>query len=265
MPLSLPPPDKRQRLRSPLVLVVVQIRHEEIVDLGSGRAMLDVHGVLGCPSGRYPRSEQAIEQAANVQVGPGMLPVATQTQRKSWRLRSSEGAWTISLMPEYFSLETTAYTTWGGDFLPRFAELLAAVARSIDPATQQRIGVRYVDRTTDPHVDTPQEWKDYIAPEFLGPLLHARLGPAALATQQQIDIDAGDEVRSSIRHGYFADPVRANALTYLLDFDVYRETIRTFDKEDILDALDSFNLLTLQLFQQAATDRLLDHLGRSQS
>jgi len=265
MPLSLTSPDKRQLLRSPLVLVVAQVRHEEIVDLGSGRAMLEVHGALGGPSGRYPRSEQAIEQATNAQLGPGMLPMAMQTQRKGWRLRSSDGAWTISLMPEYFSLETTAYMTWGGDLRPRFAELLAAVARSIDPATQQRIGVRYVDRITDPHVDTPQEWKGYIAPEFLGPLLHARLGPAALATQQQIDIDAGDEVRSSIRHGYFADPVRANALTYLLDFDVYRETIRTFDKEDILDTLDAFNLLALQLFQQAVTDRLLDHLGRSQS
>jgi uncharacterized protein (TIGR04255 family) len=227
--------------------------------------MLEIHMALGGSAGRYPRSEQATEQATNIQVAPGLLPTATQTQRKGWRLRSSDGAWTISLMPEFFSLETTAYTTWSEDFHPRLAELLDAVTRSVDPATQQRIGLRYVDRIVDPAVRAPQEWEGYIAPEFLGPLLHPRIGPAALATQQQIDIEVGDEVRSSIRHGYFADPTRANALTYLLDFDVYRETISAFDPEDIVGVLDAFNLLSLQLFQQAVTMRLLEHLGRSES
>lgn len=263
MPLNLPVPDKRQLKRSPLVLVVAQIRHEEIIDLGTGRAMLEIHKALGGSSGRYPRSEQATEQATNIQVAPGVLPRATQTQRKGWRLRSSDGAWTISLMPEFFSLETTAYATWIDDFRPRFTELVDAVDHSIDPATQQRIGLRFVDRIIDPVVSAPQGWEGYIAPEFLGPLLHPHLGPAALATQQQIDLDAGNDVRSSIRHGYFTDPTRENALTYLLDFDVYREEIRAFDKDDIMSSLDAFNLLSLQLFQQAVTSRLLDELGRS--
>jgi uncharacterized protein (TIGR04255 family) len=265
MPLHLPPPDQRQLKRPPLVLVVAQIRHEEIADLGNGRAMLEIYKALGGAAGRYPRSEQATEQATNVQVVPGLAPTATQTQRKGWRLRSADNAWTISLMPEFFSLETTAYTTWSDDFRPRFVELLDAVTYSLDPATQQRIGLRYIDRITDPAVRSPQEWEGYIAPEFLGPLLHPRLGPVALATQQQIDLTADDDMRSSIRHGYFVDPLRENALTYLLDFDVYRETIRAFDKDDILSALDVLNLIALQLFQQAVTGRLLDHLGRSES
>jgi uncharacterized protein (TIGR04255 family) len=265
MPLNLPPPDKRQLKRSPLVLVVAQVRHEEITDLGTGRAMLEIHKALGGPSGLYPRSEQATEQATNIQVMPGLVPTALQTQRKGWRLRSADGAWIISLMPEFFSLETTAYTTWGGDFRPRFSTLLDAVTSAIKPATQQRIGLRYIDRISDPVVQSPQEWRDYIAPEFLGPLLHPLLGPAALATHQQIDLEAGDDMHSSIRHGFFADPSRANALTYLLDFDVYQEVIRAFDKESIMAALDGLNLLALQLFQQAVTERLLDHLGRSES
>lgn len=263
MPLNLPSPDKRQLERPPLVLAVAQIRHEEIADLANGRALLEVQRALGGSRGRYPRSEQATEQATNLQIAPGLAPATVQTQRKGWRLRSNDGAWTISLMPEFFSLETTAYTTWSDDFRPRFAELLDAVAQALDPATQQRIGLRYVDRIVDPQVRAPQEWEGYITPEFLGPLLHPRLGPAALATQQQIDLEVDDSTRSSIRHGYFADPTRANALTYLLDFDVYREEIRAFDTEEIMDTVDAFNLLSLQLFQQAVTERLLDHLGRS--
>lgn len=262
MSLNLPVPDKRQLKRSPLVLVVAQIRHEEVVDLSTGRAMLEIHKALGGLSGRYPRSEQATEQATNIQIGPGLLPTTIQTQRKGWRLRSGDGAWTISLMPEFFTLETVAYTSWSDDFRPRMVELINAVSRYLDPATQQRIGLRYVDRIVDPAVQSPQEWEGYIAPEFLGPLLHPHIGSTALATQQQIDIQASDEIRSSIRHGYFVDPTQSNCLTYLLDFDVYRETIRVFDPEDIINTLDTFNYLSLQLFQQVVTARLLDHLGR---
>ena len=60
-----------------------------------------------------------------------------------------------------------------------------------------------------------------------------------------------------VRHGFFRDDVWAEAPTYLLDFDVYRQGIQAFDIEEIKEATDVFNELALQLFQQSVTEKML--------
>lgn len=261
MPLNLPPPDKTQLPRSPLALVVCQVQFEETLQVSDSRFGLNVHEALGARKGSYPRLNARHGQAFNVQLGPGGFQPSITPQQNGWQLSSEDGLWVVAFMPSYVALETTRYTTWGGDFRPRLAQLLEVTSKHISPATEQRLGLRYVDHITEPVVNTPQEWQGYISTELLGPILHPGIGPAVVASQQQVELDLGDDVRSILRHGFLSDPARDGALGYALDFDISRAGVRAFDVEDILGAVDYFNLTALQLFQQAITPKMLSYLA----
>jgi uncharacterized protein (TIGR04255 family) len=163
-------------------------------------------------------------------------------------------------MPDNVTLETSAYTTWSDEFEPRLNRVLDATAQHVAPIIEQRLGLRYVDRMTEPTVTVTSEWRDYISPNFLGPVLDEYIGVAVRATQQQIDLDLGDSMTASIRHGLFAEPNRDGALTYLLDVDVYRETGQQFDVAGIKAALGIFHERSLQIFQRVVTPKMIDFL-----
>jgi uncharacterized protein (TIGR04255 family) len=229
------------------------VRFEETLAISDSKLMLAIHERLGGRTGRYPKVEAVKGLRVDFQInvaGSGQLP--SEAPYSGWRL-SSEDGWTVSIMPDHVALETTRYTTWDADFRVRLAELIDAVQAEIEPGTEQRLGLRYIDRITDPPVDSPVEWRGYIAAELLGPVLHEALGPAVKTTQQQVVLDFGSGVQCLFRHGFFADPNLEGRLTYLLDFDVFRADIQQFDPDGIKAAADQFNKLSLQLFQQATT------------
>ncbi len=164
-------------------------------------------------------------------------------------------------MPDAVALETTHYKTWDGDFHDRWKRVLDAISKGVSPATEQRLGLRYINQVVHPPVSIPSQWDQYIVPELLGAVLHNHLGPRIAAAQQQLDIDCGDDVKCSLRHG-FADPRRgAGSFSYLIDIDVYRDTIREFDTDDIELAVAAFNDRAVQIFRQCITDHLYEILS----
>ncbi len=254
--MRLPEPDRTPLARSPLQLVVCQVRFEETLAVSDPKLMFAIHERLGGRTGRYPKLEAVKGSRLDVQIsvtGASLLP--SESPYSGWRL-SSEDGWTVSVMPDHFALETTSYTTWDGDFQSRFAELTDAVQSEIGPATEQRLGLRYIDRVSEPPVETAAGWRGYIADEFLGPVLHNVLGSAIKTTQQQVVLDLGEGAQCLLRHGFFADQNQEGRLTYLLDFDVFRSVLQPFDADGIKAAAGQFNELSLQLFQQATTPEL---------
>ncbi len=261
MSLNLPPPDKTQLPRPPLELAVCQVRFEETHRVSDHRFGLDIHKALDGRNGLYPHIQSRHGQSMNLQVGPGGLSPSVTPLQAGWQMSSEDESWSVVFMPSSVSLETTKYTTWSADFKPRLAELLRVASRFIDPATEQRLGLRYVDRITEPIVSAPQQWHDYIAPELLGVILHPGIGSAVMAAQQQVQLDLGNDIHSILRHGFVPDPARETALNYALDFDIYREGMRAFDVKDIMEAADGFHQLALQLFQQAIPPKMLAYLA----
>lgn len=256
MSMKLPEPDRTPLARSPLQLVVCQVRFEETLGVSDPKLMLAIHRRLGGRSGLYPKVEAVKGLRLDVQVNvAGSGQMSSESSYSGWRL-SSEDGWTVSIMPDHVALETTRYSTWGEDFRPRLGELIDAVQAEIEPATEQRLGLRYIDRITEPRVDSPADWQGLIATELLGPALHPSLGPAVRTTQQQVILDLGEGVQCLLRHGFFPDPNQEGRLTYLLDFDVFRGDLQQFDPESVKSAADQFNVLSLQLFQQATTEDL---------
>ena len=259
MSLSLPAPDKRQLARSPLALVVCQVQFEELAAATDARLAVRFSQALGGRTGPYPRLEPVSIQTINVVGGPAGMQ-STAQPRQGWRLQSSDGYWTVVLMPDHVALETSRYTTWSDDFQKRIADVLDATGRLIEPAIEQRLGLRYVNRVTEPAVKAPAEWRDYVASSFLGPVLDETLGGAVQAAQQQLDLSLDDSVSCNVRHGFFSDPARRGAPTYLIDIDVYRATGQPFDLPGIKQTLATFNERVLQVFQVVVTPQLVEFL-----
>jgi uncharacterized protein (TIGR04255 family) len=181
-----------------------------------------------------------------------------ETKTSGWRFASADGAWVITLMPDNFSLETSAYTTWTDDFAPRLSALIDAVAAHVEPTFEQRIGLRYVDRIDELGLTELETWKRYLRPEVLGLVLHPELGPGVRSYQQQLAIELAEGVMAGLRHGPVVEP--GGVVDYQLDYDIFRQGGRAFDAAAIKAAAAQFNMYALQLFQATVSDELLEEL-----
>lgn len=255
MPLPLPAPDRTRLARSPLELVVCQLRFETRAQVAEAPIALAIHEALGGAAGRYPRLE-ALGQAVNVIVGPGAPPAVSQQTVSGWRYQSGDGSWIVSVAPDNVSLETTGYTEWE-DFSQRMRELLDVTASHIAPGIEQRLGLRYIDRITEVDASSPAEWRPYIAPELLGLVLHEQLGAAVKTARQQLVLDLGDGYSCNVGHGFVPENNRHN---YLLDFDLFREGGRPFSADNVSEALEILHDDAGKLFQALITSDLYEFL-----
>jgi uncharacterized protein (TIGR04255 family) len=192
------------------------------------------------------------------QSGPAGAP--SEIAFSGWRMTSADG-WIVTIMPDSAALETSRYTTWDDDFRPRLRNLIEAVASRIGPAVEQRLGLRYVDRVTQPRVTSTDEWREYIAEPFLGPIMHPTVGPLVKNSQQQTGLALDDGINALVRTGFAVDDDPDGGLSYLLDFDVFRGDVRAFDAEDIMSGAETLHDVNVRLFQQAVKPKLLEALS----
>jgi len=257
MTLSLDDPDRTLLPRSPLEMVVFQVRFERQVVVGDNRIVKPFQEALGGTDGPFPDVGEVTSGEVNVALTPGGPGSFSESQTKGWRFSSGQTLAAV-LMPDHMTLETNAYTTWE-DFSELLGRVIDAVAEVIKPAIEQRIGLRYVDRIQELNLRSPAEWAPYIRSELMGPVLHDELGPAIRQAHQALLIDLGEGASCGLRHGPVDDQSR-NTVDYVLDYDIFRESGRPFDAEAIKETADRFNTLVLQLFQATITDELLDYL-----
>jgi uncharacterized protein (TIGR04255 family) len=256
MALDLPDPDRAQLPRSPLELVVCQIRFDRQIANSDGKVARAFGEML---VQKYPDFAQ-ISDVAGAEVSFGLAPGVSQVNQNplnGWRFGSSDTLAAL-LMPDHVSLETSAYTCWE-DFSPRLSHLVDCTAEIVDPALEQRLGMRYVDRITEPRLTNAPAWAKYIRPELLGPILHPAFGPHVQATQQQVVLSLDAETNCGLRHGLLGNP-ESGTVDYVLDYDLYREGGRPFDADNIKQVLETFHTAALQLFQASITEDLLELL-----
>ena len=203
--------------------------------------------------------DEAAGFALNIMGGPAGVSTAFDQQR-GWNFRSADGAWTVVLMPEFFALETRAYTDWM-NFSSRLDELVRLVESALEPSVEQRLGLRFIDRVKDPVIRSSDGWKGWIDDRLLGPVLHNAFGPAIKAVQQVLQLDGGDDMEVLLRHGCLLegspdDPV----WHYLLDQDCSRSGGRAFSPDDIRDGAERLHTVALAVFQAAVTQKLFEHM-----
>lgn len=184
--LQLQAPRTERLERSPLELVVCQVRHERNLAVADAKRALAVHAGL---EELYPSIDEAANMALNILGGPAGVSTAADPQR-GWNVHSTDGNWTVVLMPEFFALETRGYVDWD-DFAARLTTLVGLVDEVLEPSLEQRLGLRLIDRITDPRILTPTAWKGWIDDHLLGPVLHEAFGPAIKSIQQVVQLDGG--------------------------------------------------------------------------
>jgi uncharacterized protein (TIGR04255 family) len=257
MALSLPEPKTIQLEHAPLELVVCQVKHElNMAVADAGRAL----SIAEALSHAYPRVEVHEQKEVNLIAFPGGL-TPTGSEQRGWRFRSQDEAWTVALLPEYFALECTGYTSWT-EFRTRFEELTDAIDKHLRPAMQTRVGLRYIDKISYPRITDPAKWQGLIRDSLLGPLLHPSLGPTVTGAQGVFQMDAGN-ARVLLRHGIQKGP--EDIWPYLLDTDCFVELVKRFDADALMKQVRDLHTLALQIFQAAVTEELFQTLSGSGS
>jgi uncharacterized protein (TIGR04255 family) len=257
MPLDLVPGEHHQLPGSPLALVVCQIRFDATPTASDSATILAIHDSLGGKEGKYPLLERAQAVPQLLPQVPEM-PMAISQTPSGWRYRSQDGSWIVGIFPDSVSLETTTgYTSWTEDFRTRLADLVSTVSKHIAPAMVHRVGLRYIDQISRPEIEAPSGWAPYISREILGPLLHPAFGEAITGAQQQLDIEIGEGIRCALRHGLSHNQATTGPLAYILDTDVFRDDIRRYDSDQILEDADRFHNVALDLFQAVVTPELM--------
>ena len=257
--LQLTEPSTERLERSPLELVVCQVRHERNLAVGDAKRAPEVYNGLGGRGGKYPDFDEAAGAALNITRGPAGVATTTDQQR-GWNCRSADGAWTVVLMPDFFALETRAYTDWT-DFSARLDELVRMVEAALEPSLEQRLGLRFIDRIKDPAVRSPGGWEGWIDDRLLGPVLHSAFGPAIKAVQQVLQLDGGDDMEVLLRHGCALEGSAEEPVWhYLLDHDCSRSGGRAFSADEIHDGAERLHVLARAVFQAAVTRKLFAHL-----
>lgn len=262
--LYLPDPQTERLARSPLKLVVCQVRFPETLAAAETRVGLALQEALGGRAQWRLESVKPPTIAISASIGGGVPSAqAAEISGSGWRLLSPDGQWTVTLMPGSVAIETTRYQSWD-DFLSRLTGLLNAVQNILHPEAEERLGLRYINRIEDPRVDSPVDWQRWIRVELLGLINHPHLGPGVVAAQQQVALDAGDGVKATVRQGFARDD-GLGSFPYILDIDTYRDEVRPFDPEGIQGAVVRLKRLTLGLFQNVITTDLYDYLRGSAS
>jgi uncharacterized protein (TIGR04255 family) len=252
-PLSLPEPTTDKLKRSPLVLVVCQVRFEKVAAAADAGRALAIQGSL---VDRLPNINE------HEQRGVVLTPAGTVEQQppvKVWQFKSTDQTTTASISPDFVSLETSDYSDWS-DFSGLLHRLLQGVGDELKPKIEQRVGLRYVDQLMIPTQDLEAELRKRLSPELLGPLVGAPFGESVIRSQQVLEIDGPQDLSVLFRHGIDGGTT-PNEAQYVLDYDCFSQTGRAFEIANLKDQLEKLHRLALQVFQATLLPAYFSTLG----
>jgi uncharacterized protein (TIGR04255 family) len=249
--LELPDPDRSQLANSPLDLVVCQIRFDQRSNVSTPKIGFGFQKAL-TESPENPWKVEPIEGPPPLNItitAEGTQQLSTGDLQRGWRFTSSGGAYSLVLMSDSLAVETRRYTRWS-DFREMIERAIGCLTDQVAPEIELRVGLRYVDRLKDASINRPAGWAAKLQPALHGLVGHKQLGAAVLNQQQQIILSLEGAGECRFAHGTLPTD---HGLEYVLDYDLYRQDVRPFDREAVMAVLDLFNTEALKLFQASVT------------
>lgn len=248
--------------RSPLVLVVAQVRFGRIASIASEEF---IGGFQEAIRDVYPVMRR--EQHAGVVIGPeGQL--GTAEAGHLWRFDERPEGWQVTLAPDFVALGTTRYTR-RSDFLDRLTAVLVAAQRELRLRFCERIGIRYVDRVTD--TTLLDRLEQLLRPEALGAVA-AAAGEGADLVHAFSDtiyrLSDGGELHGRwglLPAGATFDPAvpPAPARSWVLDLDAYTSEPQPFEPTALTTRAERACEQIYRFFRWAVDDAfLVAHGGR---
>ncbi|WP_419919895.1 TIGR04255 family protein [Candidatus Poriferisocius sp.] len=241
---------------SPLSLVVAQIRFPVVASIAD-------HAFVGPFQERIRNLYSDLRREEELQVEIGPTGIQTQQPGIVWRF-TDEDNWEVALAPEFLALATNSYTG-RADFLDRLGFLLEALGAWINPRKVRRLGVRYIDRVGEEHIDSIGQ---LVRPEVLGPMTVS--DPSGVRLQHSLTdchYQFSDETAMRARWGFLPpkatfdpaiDPIESSS--WILDLDVSHGE-RPFDPIAIQGQVQLFSDRIYRYFRWATTDQFIATFG----
>lgn len=244
--------------RSPLTLVVAQVRFPLVTSIGD-------ESFIGPFQERIRATYRDLRREEETQVLLGPDGVQTAKGSVVWRFSDHPDGWELALAPEFLALATNNYSH-RRDFLERLSDVLQALEEWLSLPRIRRLGVRYIDRIQEPeHLERLGE---LLRREVLGPHQVQRPNEVSLHNLlTDCDYRFTDGSALHARWGLLDprtsfDPAIAPVDTpsWVLDLDAsHGET--DFDVAAIADQAQHFTDRIYRYFRWAVSDEFLKTFG----
>lgn len=196
------------------------------------------------------------EQSVSLNLG------STPTSGKVYIFESKKRDWTISLKPSSISLETKKYTDFD-DFNERFSFMYNASSKFLDTDFFTRVGLRYINNVPLPSNNMDRkDISKWINEVLVAPLISDELGSL---TAFNSDISGHTEYGGyTFRHGFAPPASQSNeqAISYLLDYDYFKEGV---EYDDVIDIVKKFNAQNYNLFKWSLGEEAIKALGKGKT
>ena len=249
--------------RAPLAFVVGQARFERVASVSSEGF---IGGFQEEIRGTYPVMQRA--QQAGVLIGPDGQ-IVTADAGVIWQFDECPIGWQVVLAPDFVALSTKQYSR-RQDFLDRLQTVLTAAQQELRVRFCTRLGIRYVDRVSDPAL--LGRLPELLKPEVLG-VACIDLGEKGVEAIHNF-VDATYRIPGGVdlhaRWGVLPanvtfDPAieAAEAQSWVLDVDAFSTEQAPFEPRSLIDEATRLTELIYRFFRWAVRDEFLRaHGGR---
>jgi uncharacterized protein (TIGR04255 family) len=258
-PFAGPAPAEVLLRSAPLDRVIAQVRFQAILALNTA------DGVAGFQEkirSTYPAFRR--ELVPDITISPSGEPHATP--QNVWRFSDARENWVVGVGIGFVALETRAYQS-RSHFLERLNFVFHTAQETLEPILVDRIGLRYVNRLTGRSFERRRE---LLRSEMLG------IAVGSMAERIQLNLteinlklpgQAGD--RMLLRYGLLPlrttyDPGNVpplDVLSWVLDFDTYRESRAEFNATEMSDVGASLSDKAYRMFRWVVRDEFLTEHG----
>lgn len=247
--------------RTPLVLVLAQVRFPQIISIETNEAF--IASFQERIREEYPILKQ-VEESAILIGAEG--PVQRERQRV-WRFSRPNDSWELALTKDFIALTNHKYTS-REDFLSRLGHVLVVLDDTIKPNVCTRLGIRYVDRITDN--DNLAAIDKFVKQPILGAARVALGEPSveelhALSDHlYRLDDDSALHARwGFVPSGATFDPgiEPADSASWVLDLDAYSTDPVEWSPEFLVERSRLFCEQIYRYFRWAVTDTFLTEYG----
>lgn len=258
---GLPQPGRIRFERSRVETAVAEFRfasERQELSLADAQAIWDALG-----SDRFPHFDRGEFTNMLLQVSPARTEQTTVKQQ-GWSLSTKDRSTSVLILADMLTVSTSRYERFStslGDLVALALDAFTAVLR---PELNTRVGLRYVNRLSEPEAETAGFWSTVLTPSFAGPLNEPTLARLVAGAHHQLFLRLTETSGAVINSGVIPPQFPDGKWDYLLDTDVSDEHSRATDVGHLKNTLRQLNRTALSLFTIVFSDGYQANLGRQE-
>jgi len=258
-PFSGLPIEEIPLVQAPLVRVLAQVRYENMAIFKKPNF---INPFVELMLDRYPLLEEGHE--TEITIGPGGVS-KTDSSNPTWRLRSIDHDWTVTISVGSLAIETANYQS-RIDFVSRFRDVCDAFLSSVGRSVVMRLGVRYTNQIGVGSF-TVDELAQFFRPDARGGL---SIPPDGAAIRHVIN-DASFSIEDHNVQGRWGilppqglfDPTLAplDHASWFLDIDCATAASVTMEADALAAEADTLSKRAYGMFRWLVTEDFLRSFG----